>query len=387
MRPMPAPSDRARHASRGFTLIELMIAVALSSLVGVLIYTVFINQTRAYRAQADMGSMQQNLRVAMEMLTRDVAVAGWGAGWDGASWGVGGQGAAFAQYGGAESNPLYSLWVKQDFPGGSGHDAIEILFADPNRANWAWAMGTPIDCGATSIAFHADYASQAGLYDPSNAAAHMICYTPLLRGKPGSFIWEVSGPGTGGQVPVTTNNQGDFAAECTETLPQRMICAPARYVAYYIDDDGNDGVGIGNEALPVLYYVPDVFAAMANTGQYPDPNDIPIAMGIEDLQAEICMGGSGVDCQLSTSWSAGFDMQQTATSWANLTSIRLHVSARTVRPDAERANVSAPVDTDPDDGFSPSGLGNPDGYHRRLATTEVMIRNATGTWQAMNAGW
>ena len=80
-----------RSARGGFTLIEMLITVALSTLVGILIYTVFIEQTRAYRMQADMGNMQQNLRVAMEMMTRDIATAGWGAGYNGGSWGVDGQ--------------------------------------------------------------------------------------------------------------------------------------------------------------------------------------------------------------------------------------------------------------------------------------------------------
>lgn len=372
---------------RGFTLIELIIAVGLSTLVGVLIYTVFINQTRAYRAQADMGTMQQNLRVAMEMLSRDVSMAGFGTSWNGQVWGAGGHGNTFAAYGGTEGNPVYSMWINQDFPAGTSHDAIEIISMNPNRNTWAWAMGDVQDCGIGSLTFHADYAAQAAQYDPAIAEAQVMCFQPHHRGKPGSFLWDVVGTGAGGQVPIQTNAQGDYVTECTETLPQRLICAPPRWVAYYVDDDNTDGVGIGSPSQPVLYYVPDVAEAMTTFGSYPSPNDIPIAIGIEDLQAEVCLGGTGLDCQDPLSWTSGFDMRTGAPEWSDLTAVRLHVVARTMRPDPERTNVSAPLDPVPGDGFALPNNGIPDGYHRRVGTTEVQVRNATGAWQIVNAGW
>jgi len=372
---------------RGFTLIELIIAIALSTLVGVLVYTVFINQTAAYRAQADMGTMQQNLRVAMEMLSRDVSMAGWGTSWGGATWGAYGHGGTFASYVGADSQPLYAMWIEQDFPSGSGHDAIEIVMQNPNRATWGWAMGQALDCSLTDLVFHQDWAAAAAQYDPSLGTSSVMCFQPHHKGKPGSFMWEVQSAGAAGQVPVNGNAQSDYATECAETLPQRMICAPPRWVAYYIDDDNTDGIGIGSASQPVLYFVPDVAFAMSTTGQYPHPNDIPIALGVEDLQAEVCLGGTGIDCNLPTSWSAGFDMRAGVVNWNDLTAVRLHVVARTLRPDQTRTNVSAVLDPDPDDGFSIANLGVADGYHRRLGTTEVQIRNAVGAWQIANAGW
>jgi len=387
--PNPNRSLSARTTAmlqRGFTLIELIIAIALSSLVGILIYTVFINQTQAYRAQADMGTMQQNLRVAMEMLSRDVSMAGWGTAWDGAVWGSQGHGTNFASIG-APGNPLYALWIEEDFPIGSGHDAIEIVMQNPNRNTWAWAMGAAQDCGVSNLVFHADYAALATQYDPALGASEVLCFQPHHKGKPGSFMWTVAAPGAAGQVPVMVNAQGDYTTECTQTLPQRLICAPPRWVAYYIDDDNTDGVGIGSAEMPVLYFVPDVAAVMATTGQYPHPNDIPIALGIEDLQAEVCLGGTGLDCQFPASWTAGFDLQPGVIPWNALTAVRLHVVARTLRPDPQRANVSAVLDPDPDDGFSLLNTGVPDGYHRRLGTTEVQARNAVGAWQIANSGW
>ncbi len=382
-----ASSSVRALVQRGFTLIELMIAVALSTLVGILIYTVFINQTQAYRSQADMGTMQQNLRVAMEMLSRDISMAGWGLAHDGSAWGAHGHSTTFAAPTGADSEPLRAMWIAQDFPSGSGHDAIELVMQNPNRDTWAWAMGAAQDCGISAVTFADDWATQATQYDPSVGAADILCYQPHHRGKPGSFLWTVAGTGSSGSVPVTTNAQTDYSTECTETLPQRMICAPLRWVAYYIDDDASDGIGIGSPEQPVLYYVPDVARVVASTGAYPHIDDIPIALGVEDLQFEVCLGGSGLDCQAPTSWSAGLDLAAGGVEWNDVTAVRAHVVARTLRPDPQRANVSAGLDPDPDDGFGIVNAGVVDGYHRRLGTTEVMVRNAVGAWQMANAGW
>ncbi|MCO4770342.1 MAG: PilW family protein [Deltaproteobacteria bacterium] len=388
--PMHSQATMRALVQRGFTLIELLIAVALSTLVGALIYTVFINQTTAYRQQADMGTMQQNLRVAMEMLSRDVSMAGWGLSFNGATWGAMGHGSAFGQgYIGSDANPLFAMWIQEDFPAGSGRDAIELVMQNPNRNTWAWSMGEVQDCGISNLTFHPDYAAAAAQYDPALGAAEVLCYQPHHRGKPGSFLWSVVGVGNAGNVPVTSNAQSDYSTECTETLPQRMICAPPRWVAYYIDADNTDGIGIGSPAMPVLYYVPDVAAVMATSGAYPDANDIPIALGIEDLQMEVCIGGNGLDCQLPASWTSGFQMGTSpgAPEWVNLTAVRLHVVARTLRPDPQRTNVSAVLDPVPLDGGVLPGTGTPDGYHRRLGTTEVQVRNAVGAWQMANAGW
>ena len=156
----------------GFTLIELMITVAMSTLVGALIYTVFIEQSRAYRVQADMSAMQQNLRVAMELLTRDVATAGHGTGYDGGTWGADGQD-------GSSNKPIYGLRIRDNFPVGTGKDAIEILMLDPDRRNWAYTDSSASQlCGTNTIQFNTQDAAQAGNYSASNPPFDRImCFT------------------------------------------------------------------------------------------------------------------------------------------------------------------------------------------------------------------
>ncbi|MCK5244375.1 MAG: PilW family protein [Desulfobacterales bacterium] len=70
----PCRSD----GTRGFTLIELLISMALSGIVMSAIYTLFISQNRSYSIQEQVSEMQQNARVAMDRIVRDVRMAGYG---------------------------------------------------------------------------------------------------------------------------------------------------------------------------------------------------------------------------------------------------------------------------------------------------------------------
>ena len=385
---MPTLQNRVRdQLARGFTLIELIISVSLATLVGVLIYSVFIQQTQAYRVQSDLGALQQNLRVGMEMLSRDIAMAGWGLGHDGGTWGVGGQ--ATMGSGSAPNQPLYAIHIEEDFPLGSGKDAIEIVMMHPDRTTWAWTDKNQqgMACTTPSITFDPSDASQAVLYGPTLSNNRIMCHAPVHQGRPASYLWSVSGPGVAGAVPVITGAENDFSAECESNLPTEMLCAPVVHVAYYIDNVA-DGIGMGTPELPVLYYVPNVHT-VSLSGGFPSVTDIPIALGIEDIQFEVCEGGAGItgtDCEVATSWTSGYDLTGLTSTWSNLTAVRIHMVARTLRQDYKRLTVSTPLDLDPND---LQILANPtaDGYHRRVATTEVLVRNAVGTWQVLNSGW
>ena len=69
-------TERLRN-QRGFTLIELMIAMAVGSILMVAVLTTFLSQHDTYIAQDDVVEMQQNARVAMDMLARDIRSIGF----------------------------------------------------------------------------------------------------------------------------------------------------------------------------------------------------------------------------------------------------------------------------------------------------------------------
>ena len=63
-------------SNRGFTLIELMVALALTGMVAAAAYGFYISQNRTYIAQDRVVEMQQNLRSALDIMVRDIRMAG-----------------------------------------------------------------------------------------------------------------------------------------------------------------------------------------------------------------------------------------------------------------------------------------------------------------------
>jgi type IV pilus assembly protein PilW len=61
----------------GVTLVELLVVLVIFGVVVAGIYRVFVAQTKAYTIQDQVVEVQQNIRSAMEILLRDVRMAGY----------------------------------------------------------------------------------------------------------------------------------------------------------------------------------------------------------------------------------------------------------------------------------------------------------------------
>jgi type IV pilus assembly protein PilW len=64
-------------SQQGFSLIEMVIAMAISAILITGIYEMFYAQQRSYLAQDQVAEMQQNQRAAMDLLTRDLRSVGF----------------------------------------------------------------------------------------------------------------------------------------------------------------------------------------------------------------------------------------------------------------------------------------------------------------------
>jgi type IV pilus assembly protein PilW len=64
--------------NRGLTLIELLIALMLSSLLTAVLYRAFVSQQKTYMVQDQVADMQQNVRIAMGQMAREIRMAGYG---------------------------------------------------------------------------------------------------------------------------------------------------------------------------------------------------------------------------------------------------------------------------------------------------------------------
>lgn len=61
---------------KGFSLIELLVALVITSVISAAIYGVFLSSSRSYTTQGVTADVQQNVRSAMEVMLHDIRAAG-----------------------------------------------------------------------------------------------------------------------------------------------------------------------------------------------------------------------------------------------------------------------------------------------------------------------
>lgn len=66
-----------QNGNKGFSLIELMVVIALSSIVAAAIYSFYDYYQKTYIVQEGIVTMQQNLRSAMYCMENDIRMAGY----------------------------------------------------------------------------------------------------------------------------------------------------------------------------------------------------------------------------------------------------------------------------------------------------------------------
>jgi prepilin-type N-terminal cleavage/methylation domain-containing protein len=70
--------DIQLKTNKGVTLIELLIALVMSSLLTAALYQVFIGQQKIYMVQEQVVDVQQNVRVAINRMMSEIRMAGFG---------------------------------------------------------------------------------------------------------------------------------------------------------------------------------------------------------------------------------------------------------------------------------------------------------------------
>ena len=73
----PIPDPRPLN-SKGFSLVELLVAMAIASVLGMAGVALFSTSNWTYKVNEDVSEAQQNVRVAMEWLSKDIRTAGFG---------------------------------------------------------------------------------------------------------------------------------------------------------------------------------------------------------------------------------------------------------------------------------------------------------------------
>ncbi|MEZ4400606.1 MAG: prepilin-type N-terminal cleavage/methylation domain-containing protein [Kofleriaceae bacterium] len=114
---MTRPGQRVRRPARGFTLIELMIALTISALLVGMILSIFTRMSTAYRTQSRVADLQRTLTAAQDVIQRDVRQAGFGM-IDGVRV--------------ASASTIRAAVELRDNGSGFGPDELHVFYADPS---------------------------------------------------------------------------------------------------------------------------------------------------------------------------------------------------------------------------------------------------------------
>ena len=348
---------RARR--RAFTMLEMIVAIAIAAFVVAGLYGLFTMQSRQFIFQDLQMEMHQNLRFGADVLSRSIRMAGFNT--NGYINGVMGSNGTSGSS--ANSEQLYAI-IPWDADGGNSTDAITVVYGDPSTTmdtSYASTEG----CSTTSITFQPNKLDNQSKLSQFESGDLLLCYDFAAMGGTETYMWEISSVDAASGVlsvgDLTGGSYSDYDNVCPsgENLSPIMRCAKGQVLTFYIDDT-DDGTGPGTEDHPVLM--------MDMNYNWPNDDDVPLVDNIEDLQFEYCMEDeSGInDCDSDVQWFDDFTTDRTDDVWQ----VRISMIVRSSREDPRGLYTS-----------SRPGLANrtaataDDNYYRQALTTEVTVRN------------
>ncbi len=338
---------------RGFTLLEVIVAVAIASFTVAALYGLFTVQTRQFVTQDLQMEMHQNLRFATEMVTRSLRMAGYNT--DGRVYGVMGYPTD------ADDLPVVIPW---DADGANGTDAVTVVFGDPDLV-----MDTENDViesyTTTQISFRPNLLDNASKLSRFEQDDLLLCFDYANNQGMETYMWSVASDYSSASPGVITvsDNSGysDYANlfSTNANLAPIMSCTKGDVYTFYVDDvDGDDPPG--TSAHPVLMLDLNM--------NWPDADDVPLVDNIEDFQVEYCLddGTGTVDCSDSTNWVDTFDTDNVEHLWMARVSIVARSSREETRGTYDNKRPAL---------ANRSGASTTDHYFREVLVTEVTLRN------------
>jgi type IV pilus assembly protein PilW len=314
-----------RHPEAGYSLVEVMAALVILGIAMTAVFATFISQQKSFTLQNRVAEMQQNLRQAVEYMSRDIRMAGYGIP---GNVTIPGNDNVIAT--GVTS--IRSLYAKDST---TGPDQIYVLyfFDMDNNQRSTWNTGT-MSSGAGSVTVDNTngFLSGGELVIVSDGAKAEIFQTESKTQTLLNF--------GGSRYPALASNT--FAIGSPPPAPSTV--AKARFVRYFIDNTTNP-------AHPRL---------MADRLGGADAQ--PVADDIEDMQLTYGIDTNS-DGNVDT-WTAS------PADYTQVRQVRLQLVARTSLPEtgwSERRPVI---------GNRTGGTPPIDGYRRRIYDIVIDVRNS-----------
>jgi prepilin-type N-terminal cleavage/methylation domain-containing protein len=347
-----------KKTQRGFTMIELMISVAISTFVVFTLYGIFTIQTYQLMNQELRMEMHQNSRFALEILSRSTRMSGFGT-----------RGTIVGEFGnnGGTSN-VQDVIVSYDAIGSDGSDAITVAYMEPSLV-MDTKYSTVEACATSTITFDPNHLDNFDKLLQFQSDDLLMCYDYAAIGTNNTYLWsitsDVSTTTPFGAVAVDSSiaTATDFAAACPSgyNISPVIRCSKGHLSTYYIDDTDN-GVGPGSPEHPVLM--------MDLNDNFPNNDDVPLVDNIEDLQFQYCIddGTNIVNCASPLSWVSTIPAGEISNVWM----VRISMVVRSPKENYQGMEWSTNVR--PAVANNAAGSSG-DGYYREVVTTEVTVRN------------
>lgn len=312
-----------RAGSAGFTLVEVLSAMVIFSIVVVAAYATFEFQHASFTTQNRVVEAQENLRAALDMMTRDIRLAGYG---------VPASVTLPAGMLPAGDNSIRNVVPRNRT---TGPDDLYVLYAYDMDSNVPSAVLTSA-MGAPAISIHVD-----------NVTGFTQGDYIIVRNGTSSDLFQITGPPVAGTGELPHDASGvNATAYHAASLPYVAgdSVSRARLVRYFVDT-------VTDPAHPTLMLDKMTGAAAQ-----------PLADDIEDMQLSYGLDTDGdfvVDNVV---------VAPTATQIPQIRQIRLMLTART-RLEEKGWKEVRPAVSD-----HPAGTA-PDGYRRRIIDVAIDLRN------------
>ena len=364
------------NRSRGFSLVELMVAITIGAIILAGAVTLFVNNRDTYKTTNELSRLQETARYALGMMVKDIRMAGYfgcadrldtvtlnlpvgtvGELWDfNLDAGAGNIVAPIEGFDGALPGNNYmpsgfAVAVGTNGPGGqvlAGTDAITVRYVGGTMADVAPANAT-LDFMVTADAVNG--ANSTITVDSTTGLA--LNQVAAITDCGGSDIFQINA------TPTATTVRANALSRGYNTASSPMI-SPFVGVRYYIGDNGR---GPGGEIYPALYRTIITPGALTETNQ-------ELFEGVERMQIlyGVDTNGNGTPDSYVRAGDAPLNAGSPG-SWANVVSVRLSILVRTIdqhgrEVDTGNYQVNNVV-------FNPVD----DRRRRRVFTTTVMVRN------------
>ena len=334
--------------SRGFSLVELMVALLITLILTAGIAQIFLGSKKSFNIQETLGRMQENGRYAIDSISSDVRRAGY--------WGGNADITAIEDYtpGGVTNGNKIATddgtctnvnWARML--------THRIFGKNDNRTSYTCLPADTTHIGDILVVRYAAPWLLGGITTPTPLANHYYVRSSLFEGRLFEGKDEAAYPIPGATVTRTSE------------LISR---------AYFIHDSGNTSKCPGNPPVPSLYRLSLINGALDSE---------EIAYGVDNFQVQY-----GVDTDGDNSVDNFIDAQAaTDPSWGQVIAARVWLSVRAECPETGYDNTNSypmaggnytPGTTDRDGDGNIDGDVDGDGtddYRRQIFTTTIRLRN------------